>query len=118
MRALISDYYPECLLQAPFTATSKRYRLVLHQRLKSVTSNPGDYQKQRTVGDTLPGCQQQWVAIARAMAQELKVFLADEPIASLDPPRPEKVMHVLFKTSQTQGISVIVNPHHIDFALP
>lgn len=44
--ALVSDYYPECLLQAPFTA-SKRYNINLYETLKLVTSNPGDYLKQR-----------------------------------------------------------------------
>jgi len=46
--ALVSDYYPECLLQAPFMA-SKRYSLDLQETMKLVTSNPGDYLKQRTV---------------------------------------------------------------------
>ncbi|MEA3416976.1 MAG: alpha-D-ribose 1-methylphosphonate 5-triphosphate diphosphatase [Thermodesulfobacteriota bacterium] len=44
--ALVSDYYPECLLQAPFTA-SKRHNINLQETLKLVTSNPGDYLKQR-----------------------------------------------------------------------
>lgn len=44
--ALVSDYYPECLLQAPFTA-SKRHPLDLQETLKLVTSNPGDYVKGR-----------------------------------------------------------------------
>jgi alpha-D-ribose 1-methylphosphonate 5-triphosphate diphosphatase len=44
--ALVSDYYPECLLQAPFTA-SKRHNINLQETLKMVISNPGDYLKQR-----------------------------------------------------------------------
>jgi len=44
--ALVSDYYPECLLQAPFTA-SKKYNINLYETLKLVTSTPGDYLKQR-----------------------------------------------------------------------
>ena len=44
--ALVSDYYPECLLQAPFTA-SKRHNINLQETLKLVISNPGDYLKQR-----------------------------------------------------------------------
>lgn len=67
--------------------------------------------------DTLSGGQQQRVAIARTLAQEPKVFLADEPIASLDPHSAEKVMEILLKINQSQNIPVIVNLHHIDFAL-
>ena len=67
--------------------------------------------------DTLSGGQQQRVAIARTLAQEPKVFLADEPIASLDPHSAEKVMEILLQINQSQNIPVIVNLHHIDFAL-
>ena len=44
--ALVSDYYPECLLQVPFLA-NKRHLLDLQETLKLVTSNPGDYLKRR-----------------------------------------------------------------------
>ena len=67
--------------------------------------------------DTLSGGQQQRVAIARTLAQEPNVFLADEPIASLDPHSAEKVMQILLQINQTQNIPVVVNLHHIDFAL-
>ncbi len=66
--------------------------------------------------DTLSGGQQQRVAIARALAQEPQVFLADEPIASLDPHSAETVMQILQNIHETKGIPVLVNLHHIDFA--
>lgn len=66
--------------------------------------------------DTLSGGQQQRVAIARTLAQEPDVFLADEPIASLDPHSAEVVMELLEKIHNTRNIPVLVNLHHIDFA--
>jgi phosphonate transport system ATP-binding protein len=66
--------------------------------------------------DALSGGQQQRVAIARALAQEPQVFLADEPIASLDPRSSEIVLQILQNIHETRGIPVIVNLHHIDFA--
>lgn len=67
--------------------------------------------------DTLSGGQQQRVAIARTLAQEPTVFLADEPIASLDPYSAEKVMEILLEINQTKNIPVIVSVHNINFAL-
>ncbi|SMD12254.1 phosphonate transport system ATP-binding protein [Desulfocicer vacuolatum DSM 3385] len=66
--------------------------------------------------DTLSGGQQQRVAIARTLAQEPEIFLADEPIASLDPHSAEVVMDILLKIHETRNIPVLVNIHHIDFA--
>ena len=66
--------------------------------------------------DTLSGGQQQRVAIARALAQDPELFLADEPIASLDPRSSEVVMDTLRNIHETCNIPVIVNLHHIDFA--
>lgn len=66
--------------------------------------------------DNLSGGQQQRVAIARALAQEPEVFLADEPIASLDPRSAGVVMDTLKDIHETRNIPVIVNLHHLDFA--
>ena len=66
--------------------------------------------------DNLSGGQQQRVAIARALAQDPEIFLADEPIASLDPRSSEIVMDTLARIHEERNIPVIVNLHHIDFA--
>lgn len=66
--------------------------------------------------DTLSGGQQQRVAIARVLAQEPEVFLADEPIASLDLRSAKTVMDILKSIHEKRGIPVIVNLHHLDYA--
>lgn len=65
---------------------------------------------------TLSGGQQQRAAIARALTQEAKLILADEPIASLDPASAERVMTILRSINQQDKVTVIVSLHQIDHA--
>lgn len=66
--------------------------------------------------DQLSGGQQQRVSIARVLAQEAKVILADEPVASLDPLTTVQVMDDLKRINQELGITTVVNLHYIDLA--
>jgi phosphonate transport system ATP-binding protein len=64
----------------------------------------------------LSGGQQQRVAIARTLAQQPRVILADEPVASLDPPTSHVVMRDLQRINAELGITVVVNLHFLDLA--
>ena len=64
----------------------------------------------------LSGGQQQRVAIARTLAQRPSVILADEPVASLDPPTSHVVMRDLERINRELGITVVINLHFLDLA--
>ena len=65
---------------------------------------------------TLSGGQQQRVAIAKALVQQPRIMLADEPIASLDPANATLVMDGLKSINREDGITVLVNLHTLDTA--
>lgn len=67
--------------------------------------------------DQLSGGQKQRVGIARALVQEPKLLLCDEPIASLDPNSSKVIMDHLKEISQSMGITVLVNLHQVDVAM-
>jgi phosphonate transport system ATP-binding protein len=65
---------------------------------------------------TLSGGQQQRAAISRALVQQAKVILADEPIASLDPESSRRVMALLAELNRELGVTVLVSLHQVDYA--
>lgn len=64
--------------------------------------------------DALSGGQQQRVAVARALMQDPKLFLADEPVASLDPALRHSVMRHLEALNRDEGLTVVCTLHDID----
>ena len=65
----------------------------------------------------LSGGQKQRVGIARAIMQQPKLLLCDEPIASLDPSSAKTIMDLLKSMTQKRNIACIVNLHQLDVAL-
>lgn len=64
----------------------------------------------------LSGGQQQRVGIARALAQQPQLLLADEPIASLDPASAHQVLRLLRSICKSDGITVLLSLHQVEFA--
>lgn len=67
--------------------------------------------------DQLSGGQQQRVALARTLAQNPSIILADEPVASLDPVTAKQVMEDFKRINQEFNMTIIINIHHVELAL-
>ncbi len=76
----------------------------------------GIVEKAYVRASNLSGGQQQRVGIARALAQEPDVILADEPVASLDPVTSHMVMRDLQRINRELGITTLINLHFLDLA--
>ncbi|MCG8485538.1 MAG: phosphonate ABC transporter ATP-binding protein [Clostridia bacterium] len=73
-----------------------------------------DFADQRV--DQLSGGQKQRVGIARALAQEPDIILADEPVASLDPVTSGEILELLKKIVEKDSITVVISLHQIELA--
>ena len=61
--------------------------------------------------DQLSGGQRQRVAIARCLAQEPELILADEPVSNLDPAHAERILELITNAARNRGIAVVFSSH-------
>lgn len=76
----------------------------------------GLLEKAQTRVDSLSGGQRQRVGIARALCQEPRILLADEPVASLDPATAGEVMTLLQDVSRSDRLTAVVSLHQVELA--
>ena len=100
-------------LEVLFGYYSKEEKISALEALDKV----GILEKAYSRADQLSGGQMQRVALARTLAQNPKIILADEPAASLDPIMASSVMEDFTKINKETNITVIINIHHVDLAL-
>lgn len=103
-------YYPTW--KTTFNLFSKADKQTAYEALQQV----GLADKVYSRADELSGGQQQRVAIARVLAQNPQLILADEPTASLDPQTSRKVMNDLKMLNEKYGMTVVANLHSVALA--
>ena len=84
------------------------------QRAKQALERMGITNQAHKRADELSGGQQQRVGIARALMQEPKMILADEPVASLDPVLAHSILQHLERLNKEDKITVLCSLHYLD----
>lgn len=85
-----------------------------HKRAMASLEQVGLSEKAHVRADSLSGGQQQRVGIARALMQEPKLILADEPVASLDPVLAHSILKYLEQLNKEYGITILCSLHYLD----
>ncbi len=85
-----------------------------HERALHNLDHLGLSDKARVRADSLSGGQAQRVGIARALMQEPRIVLADEPVASLDPVLSHSILKYLEQMNKERKITVLCSLHFLD----
>jgi putative ABC transport system ATP-binding protein len=100
--------YENIELPMRFEGTPRRER---ERKVKELLSLVGLEDKARNKPTELSGGQQQRVAVARALANNPKIILADEPTGNLDTESGKKIMELLIRLNKEEKKTVVVVTH-------
>ena len=98
----------------PLWSLVGRFSAEDRQRALAALERVGIPEKADNRADQLSGGQQQRVGIARALMQEPRLMLADEPVASLDPVLAHSILQYLELLNRQDGITVLCSLHFLD----
>jgi cell division transport system ATP-binding protein len=104
------DVYDNVAFALQVTGNTRKF---IRQRVMEVLSMVGLSNKRNQMPDDLSGGEQQRVVIARALANEPRIMLADEPTGNLDPDVSNNIME-LFHTINNRGMAVLMVTHNYD----
>jgi phosphonate transport system ATP-binding protein len=98
----------------PWSSLVHHFSAANRQRAMQALRQVGIADQAPKRADELSGGQQQRVGIARALMQEPRMILADEPVASLDPVLAHSILGYLEKLNQEQGMTILCSLHYLD----
>lgn len=87
------------------------------EKFENMLKRLGLENKRKNLPNELSGGQEQRVSIARALANEPSIILADEPTGNLDTKNAKEIMELLKYTNKTLGQTILMITHDEDLAL-
>lgn len=98
-------------IEMPLLLSNGRSGAQRRQRVTEMLEAVGLTDRAHHRPDQLSGGQQQRVAVARALATNPKIILADEPTANLDTENGKQVMEIMQKLNQETGVTFVFATH-------
>ena len=99
-------------LEFVLRATGWKKRNEIDERIHKVLRAVGMDDRPSSMPFELSGGEQQRIAIARAILNEPKLIIADEPTGNLDPETSKDILNLLFDIS-SKGTAVIMSSHNL-----
>lgn len=109
---LLHDRTVEQNLQFVLKATGWKNKEEIEKRIDQVLENVGMTDKKSCRPSELSGGEQQRIAIARALLNDPKIIIADEPTGNLDPETASNIVKLLKDITLT-GTAVVMSTHNI-----
>ena len=109
---LLHDRSVKQYLQSVLKATGWKSQKEIDERILKVLEAVGMQDKSNRLPHELSGGEQQRIAIARALLNQPKIIIADEPTGNLDPDTAEKIVGLLYEISHS-GTSVVISTHNL-----
>lgn len=100
------------LLFFPGLIYSKKDYKIAKEALKEVELEGFEFRRV----SSLSGGQKQRVAIAKVLAQQSKIILADEPVSNLDPYLADEIIKLLYNIAHQRRIAIVISLHSLDLA--
>ena len=92
-------------------------RMEQMRRVKELLEEFGLWKLRRQQAWTLSGCEKRRLEIARAMIQDPKIILLDEPFVGIDPITVGELKQMIFKLRE-RGIGFLITDHNVRETLP
>ena len=98
-------------IELPMMIAGNKTRIERMERAEELLDLVGMYHRAEHFPYELSGGEKQRIAIARALANNPKVLLADEPTGDLDSNTSREIIEVLKKLNQEKGVTIVLVTH-------